>query len=148
MKTSTKKLAGGIGILTMVALFAACNTPLLSTGTGDDNLLSASRNIGSERPALGLADTLAVFGGGAGITNQGTLTVIDGNMGTTGASTMITGFHSETFSYAETPLNVGTVIGNVYTNAPQGTAEDFEYAKAVAADACYPASTNPLLDPS
>ena len=135
MRTSTKKLAGGIGILAIAALFAACNSPMLSTGTGNDTNLTAPRTIGSERPALGLANTMAVFGGGAGITNQGMSTIIDGDMGTTGASTMITGFHSETFSYAETPLNIGFVTGNVYTNAPQGTAEDFEYAKVVAADA-------------
>jgi hypothetical protein len=56
-------------------------------------------------------------------------------MGTTGASTMITGFHSSVFSYAETPLNVGVVNRNVYTNAPEGTAETFAFATAAAADA-------------
>jgi hypothetical protein len=86
-------------------------------------------------PSLGSAASFAVFGGGAGITNAGTETRIIGDMGTTGASTMITGFHSSSFSYAETPLNVGAVSGNVYTNAPQGSASDFAYATAVAGDA-------------
>ncbi len=86
-------------------------------------------------PSLGAASTFAVFGGGAGITNQGTATAITGDMGTTGASTMITGFHSSVFSYSETPLNIGAVSGTVYTNAPEGTVSDFVYANAAAADA-------------
>jgi hypothetical protein len=48
---------------------------------------------------------------------------------------MITGFHSSVFSYAETPLNIGAVSGWVYTNAPEGTVNDFVYATAAAADA-------------
>ena len=68
-----------------------------------------------------MAASFAVFGGGAGITNQGNGTAITGDIGTTGASTMITGFHSSVFSYAETPLNVGSVSGSVYTDAPQGS---------------------------
>lgn len=136
MRTVTNKLMNGIGILTMGALIASCNSPMgLSAGVDADELLAVSRGISPEVPSLGLAETFAAFGGGAGITNQGTKTMIDGDMGTTGASTMITGFHSATFSYAETPLNVGAVTGNVYTNAPQGTASDFEYAKLVVADA-------------
>jgi hypothetical protein len=82
-----------------------------------------------------MAASYAVFGGGAGITNQGISTAISGDIGTTGASTMITGFHSSSFSYAETPLNIGSVSGNVYTNAPQGTVADFAIATATAADA-------------
>jgi hypothetical protein len=95
-----------------------------------------ARSIASPgAPNLGLAASFAVFGGGAGITNQGTGTAITGDMGTTGASTMITGFHSSVFSYAETPLNVGAVSGKVYSNAPQGSVADFAYASAAAADA-------------
>jgi hypothetical protein len=48
---------------------------------------------------------------------------------------MLTGFHSPTFVYTETPLNVGTVDGLVVTDAPQGTPADFTLAQAVAADA-------------
>jgi hypothetical protein len=107
----------------------------MGLGIDSDALLASSRAISPARSSLGLAETFAAFGGGAGITNQGTRTMIDGDMGTTGASTMITGFHSATFNYVETPLNVGAVTGNVYTNAPQGSASDFEYAKLVAADA-------------
>jgi hypothetical protein len=97
--------------------------------------MGVARTVNPEATNLGLAASFAVFGGGAGITNQGTATAITGDMGATGASTMITGFHSSVFSYAETPLNIGAVNGNVYTDAPQGTAETFAYATATAADA-------------
>ena len=134
MRTFTNKMTNGIGILALGAFLASCNSPM-GLGIDSDALLASSRAISPARSSLGLAETFAAFGGGAGITNQGTRTMIDGDMGTTGASTMITGFHSATFNYVETPLNVGAVTGNVYTNAPQGSASDFEYAKLVAADA-------------
>lgn len=60
-----------------------------------------------------------VFGGSAGITNHGLNTVINnGSIGTTGASTLITGFHDANNSYTETPLDSGNVTGNIYTDAP------------------------------
>jgi hypothetical protein len=118
----------------MLAFIAACTSPMMSE-LGDVSQQGAQSLEGSEAPNLGLAASFAVFGGGAGITNQGTATAITGDMGTTGASTMITGFHSSTFSYAETPLNVGAVNGNVYTDAPEGTADTFAFATAAAADA-------------
>jgi hypothetical protein len=53
------------------------------------------------------------------MTNQGILTVINGNIGTTGASTTMTGFHDATGDiYTETPLNIGTVNGTIYTAPP------------------------------
>jgi len=60
------------------------------------------------------------FGGNAGITNQGIYTVINnGSIGTTAASTLITGFHDSTGDiYTETPLNIGNVTGRIYTDAP------------------------------
>jgi hypothetical protein len=128
MKTFTKKVLGGFAILMLAAFVAACNMPLGASFGG-------ARTAISEAPSLGAASSFAVFGGGAGITNQGTATAITGDMGTTGASTMITGFHSSVFSYDETPLNVGAVSGTVYTNAPEGTVSDFVYANAAAADA-------------
>src|ERR1700760_3621895 len=42
---------------------------------------------------LGTASFFGGFGGGAGMTNMGVETVINGNIGTTGVSTLITGFH-------------------------------------------------------
>jgi hypothetical protein len=134
MKTYTKKVLGGFGILILAAIFGSCSFSMLSN-PGDVSQQGNRSSTGPEAPSLGLAASFAVFGGGAGITSQGTMTSITGDMGTTGASTMITGFHSSVFSYAETPLNVGAVNGNVYTDAPQGTVETFAYATAAAADA-------------
>jgi len=132
MKTYTKKVLGGFGVLTLAAFFAACAVPF----SPDVGLSRAMPKASvASAPSLGAASTFAVFGGGAGITNQGTATAITGDMGTTGASTMITGFHSSVFSYSETPLNIGAVSGTVYTNAPEGTVSDFVYANAAAADA-------------
>jgi hypothetical protein len=83
-----------------------------------------------------MADTFAVFGGGAGITNQGLSTVITGDMGTPGIPGMITGFHDPVNSYTETPLNVGAVSGEIYTDAPPpGTPLSFGVAQSVATDA-------------
>ena len=132
MKTYTKKVLGGFGVLTLAAFFAACAVPFSPEVGLSRTMPKASV---ASAPSLGAASTFAVFGGGAGITNQGTATAITGNMGTTGASTMITGFHSSVFSYSETPLNIGAVSGTVYTNAPEGTVSDFVYANAAAADA-------------
>jgi hypothetical protein len=132
MKTYTKKVLGGLGVLTLAAFFAACAVPFSPEVGLSRTMPKASV---ASAPSLGAASTFAVFGGGAGITNQGTATAITGDMGTTGASTMITGFHSSVFSYSETPLNIGAVSGTVYTNAPEGTVSDFVYANAAAADA-------------
>jgi len=133
MNTFRQKVLGGVVVLAIAAFIGACAMP---TAAGA-SLRASSRSVVASpaAPSLGRAASFAVFGGGAGITNQGTGTAITGDIGTTGASTMITGFHSSVFSYAETPLNVGSVSGNVYTNAPQGSVADFAYANATAADA-------------
>jgi hypothetical protein len=57
------------------------------------------------------------------MTNQGIETVINGNIGTTAVSTLITGFHDAGPGciYTETPLNVGTVNGSIDTAAPPPT---------------------------
>ncbi|MDI1247058.1 MAG: ice-binding family protein [Rhodoferax sp.] len=70
--------------------------------------------------ALNLAEPFGTFGGTAGMTNMGTLTVINGDIGTTATGTsMVTGFHeSLAFGddiYTETTLNKGTVNGMIYT---------------------------------
>jgi hypothetical protein len=80
-----------------------------------------------------------VFGGSAGVTNQGLNTVINnGGLGTTGASTLITGFHDGTNGdvYTETPLNKGLVTGGIFTAPPPpGTAASFAIATQGLADA-------------
>jgi hypothetical protein len=97
--------------------------------------------------ALGAAAPFGNFGGSAGTTNQGLLTVVNGDIGTTAASTLITGFHhglpAAGCTYTETALNVGTVNGGIFTAAPpptvacptDGTAATFLIAQNARADA-------------
>ena len=94
---------------------------------------------------LGSASLFGTFGGSAGMTSQGLNTVINGNIGTTAVSTAVTGFHDAGpgCTYTETPLNVGTVNGLIYTAAPpptvacpsEGTATTFAIATQARADA-------------
>ncbi|MGD0648437.1 MAG: Ig-like domain-containing protein [Acidobacteriaceae bacterium] len=84
-------------------------------------------------PPVVLGPTISLFGafgGSAGITNQGTETVINGGIGTTGASTLVTGFYDESVpavagvypcSYTVTPLNTGLVNGAIDTAPPPPT---------------------------
>jgi hypothetical protein len=86
-------------------------------------------------PPIVLGPTIALFGGfggGAGMTNQGIHTVINGDIGTTGASTTMTGFHDTSLpivgavwpcTYTEDPLDVGQVNGVIDTAPPPPTVE-------------------------
>ncbi len=67
--------------------------------------------------ALGSASTFGTFGGTAGMTNTGTLTLINGNIGTIATGTSaVTGFHDTAGDiYTETPANIGAVNGKIYT---------------------------------
>jgi len=84
---------------------------------------------------LGAAAPFGGFGGGAGVTNQGIFTVVNGNIGTTGISTSVTGFHDKGgFVYTETTLNIGAVNGWVYTaTAPPGSVPGVTAAAAALA---------------
>ncbi len=88
---------------------------------------------------IGSVALFGAFGGNAGITNQGLNTVINnGSIGTTAASTLITGFHDGTTAdiYTETPLNKGLVSGRIYTAPPApGNATSFAIAAQGLADA-------------
>jgi Ice-binding-like/Bacterial Ig-like domain len=114
-------------------------------------------------PNLATAATFGSFGGGAGITNQGINTIINGDIGTTGVSTLVTGFHDHTGCiYTETTLNVGLVNGNIDTAPPpptvacpsEGTAVTAAIAQQAALDALAafnnisPASRPGGIDPS
>jgi len=73
-------------------------------------------------PVTGVVNLAAVapfgsFGGTAGMTNTGTLTIIKGDIGTIATSTAsITGFHDTSGDiYTETPANIGAVTGKIYT---------------------------------
>lgn len=95
--------------------------------------------------ALGSAASFGSFGGSAGVTNSGINTVVNGDIGTTAVSTSVTGFHDAGpgCTYTETPLNIGTVNGKIYTAAPpptaacpsEGTAVTFAIATQARADA-------------
>lgn len=101
----------------------------------------------SAQPSVNLASAapFGTFGGSAGMTNSGLLTVINGDIGTTAVSTAVTGFHDAGpgCTYTETGLNVGTVNGKIYTAAPpptvacpsEGTATTFNIALQARADA-------------
>jgi hypothetical protein len=97
---------------------------------------------------LGSASTFGNIGGGAGMTNQGLNTVVNGDIGTTAVSTTVTGFHDTAGCvYTETTSNVGLVNGTIYTAAPpptggpaacattEGTATTFTIAQKALADA-------------
>jgi hypothetical protein len=77
------------------------------------------------------------LGGNAGITNQGIFTQINnGNIATTAASTLVTGFHDATAPpfnvFTETPLNVGAVADTIYTaTAPLGSVPGVVAAQAL-----------------
>lgn len=147
----------------MAGVLAAC---LAGCGGGDDGKIlgagsgsgSASPGPAGAAPALGAAGAFGGFGGNAGMTNQGTSTVIVGaqgqpvSVGTTAASTSMTGFHDTSVpytplvsgcAYTETPLNQGAVNGTILTAAPpptitcpaEGTAATFAAAQAAAGDA-------------
>jgi len=105
-------------------------------------------------PPVMIGSTVASFGGlggGAGMTNMGIHTVINGSIATTGASSKITGFHDNTVMvagipqciYSETGSNVGLVTGAINTATPpptvgcpnEGTAATFAIATQAALEA-------------
>ena len=109
---------------------------------------------------LGTASLFGGFGGGAGMTNQGIETVINGDIGTTGASTLITGFHDAGpgCTYTETPLNIGFVNGSIDTAPPpptvacptEGTAVTMAIATQAATDVltAFNATSPALMPPT
>jgi Ice-binding-like/Bacterial Ig-like domain len=102
-------------------------------------------SAGAAAPDLGTAATFGAFGGGSGLTNQGINTVINGNIGTTAASTLVTGFNDAGpgCTYTETGSNMGMVNGSIDTAPPpptvgcpsEGTAATFAIATQAASDA-------------
>lgn len=130
----------------LIALFAGCGSGdggrIFGSGTGIGNSGGGPGPAGAA-PALGVASGFAgLAGGGAGMTNQGTSTVITGaqgqpvSIGTTAASTTVTGFHDTSVpytsanpgpaagcTYTETPLNIGTVNGTINTDGPPPTVD-------------------------
>jgi len=95
---------------------------------------------------LASAATFGTFGGSAGMTNSGILTVVNGDIGTTAASTLVTGFHDSGAGCTYTEVlgaDIGKVTGLIYTAPPpptiacptEGTAATFAIAQQARADA-------------
>ena len=123
--------------------------------TGAPNPWNFTTGSGLITPPVVLGPTVLLFGsfgGNAGITNQGINTVINGNIGTTAASTLITGFYDKSVAavagvypcaYTITTLNIGLVNGTIDTAAPpptvgcpsEGTAATFATASQAALEA-------------
>jgi len=138
---------------TSVILTATANSGyVFSSWSGDATgsvnpltiVMNSNKNITANFTAvpviiIGTAGNFGSFGGAAGITNQGLNTIINnGGIGTTAASTLITGFHSGLTGdiYTETPLNVGNSTGGIFTAPPfPGTAASFLIAQQALADA-------------
>jgi Ice-binding-like/Bacterial Ig-like domain len=92
------------------------------------------------------AAPFGTFGGSAGMTNSGILTVVNGDIGTTAVSTAVTGFHDSGAGCTYTEVlgaDVGAVTGSIDTAPPpptvscpsEGTAATFAIATQALADA-------------
>ena len=116
-----------------VLLTATPNTGFRFTGwsgdaTGSTNpltvIMNANKTITANFAPVAaplFTSIFGAFGGSAGITNQGINTRINnGSIGTTGVSTIITGFRDGTTGdvYTVTPLNNGLVSGRIHTAPP------------------------------
>jgi uncharacterized repeat protein (TIGR02543 family) len=148
-----------------VQLTATANAGYTFTGwtgdaTGTSNPLTVTMNSNKNITANFTANAVAplfksifgALGGAAGVTNQGINTVINnGAIGTTGASTLITGFHDGLAAdvYTETPLNVGLVTQGIYTAPPApGTEAKFNIVtQALAAANAFYISISPANMP-
>jgi hypothetical protein len=98
--------------------------------TGAPNPWTFTTGAAVVPPPIILGPTISLFGGfggSSGMTNQGISTVVNGDIGTTGASTTMTGFYDESVaavagvypcSYTVTPGNFGLVNGTIETAPP------------------------------
>jgi hypothetical protein len=149
LKQGTMAVSGAVTYSGSTASFTPSSNLLASTvytatiTTGAKNVAGISlvnnyvwsftTAINANLPVLGSAARFGAFGGNAGITNQGLNTIINnGGIGTTAASTLVTGFHDGLTGdvYTETPLNVGDVTGGIFTAPPApGTATSMTIAQ-------------------
>jgi len=125
--TYTSHVTTGLKDLAGVALASASST----------SFTTGSQACGAiDTVALGTIATYGAFGGGAGTTNSGIHTVVNGDLGTTAVCTLFTGFHDASNVYTETPLNIGEVTGDIFCGPPApGTTQKLAIATAAAADA-------------
>jgi hypothetical protein len=151
--TPTAPLTAGTSYTATVTTGATDVTgdPLGNTGAPNPWTFTTGTAVAPPPVVLGPTGSLfGAFGGTAGITNQGIYTVVNGDIGTTAVSTLITGFHDTSVimsgqpqcTYTETPLNIGLVNGVIDTAAPpptvgcpnEGTALTYTVAQAAALD--------------
>ena len=103
--------------------------------TGSPNPWTFTTGAAATVPPVVLGPTISLFGGfgsGAGITNQGIYTTVQGYIGTTGASTLITGFHDDSIvsitgvpqcTYTESDQSPGTGLVGAIALASPGTGQ-------------------------
>jgi hypothetical protein len=123
--------------------------------TGAPNPWSFTTGTAVVPPLVVLGPTISLFGGfagTAGMTNTGTLTLINGDSGTTAVGfSSFTGFNDDSVvvagipqcQYTETPANKGLVTGTIYSPlvvpapfvCPEGTAADIAIADEALAEA-------------
>jgi len=127
-------LVNGVAHLAFILIMAILVSSLPGYGSSAMPVTANTTSVD-----LGAAAAFAGFGGGSGLTNQGIFTVINGDIGTTGASALITGFHDAEAVYTETPLNSGTVNGAIHTpTGPPGSVPGaIAAAAALAAQSAY-----------
>jgi len=103
-------------------------------------------------PDLRVVVAFGVFGGTAGVTNEGLDTHIDGNLGSTAACSQVTGLHDPVNAFTQTAQNAGEVNGLVFCAPPlPGTATSAAVAAQVRGEAqaayaelvALPAGTDP-----
>ncbi|OYX85119.1 MAG: hypothetical protein B7Y83_05865 [Flavobacteriales bacterium 32-34-25] len=129
--TISPNSAGTMFTFTPVVPLAGNTLYTVTITTGAQNTLGtalASNHIWNFRtliPVISPVNTFnglgfGVFGGNAGITNQGLFTVVNGSMGTTAVASTVTGFTDGTNgdTYIVTPLNNGLVTNGIFADAP------------------------------
>ena len=152
IKQGAANVPGTVKLVGTVATFTP-SVSLLPNTTYTATITTAAKDLSGNRIAnnyvwtfttmpaiaeiLQSAATYGGFGGSAGLTNQGIFTVINGDIGTTAACTLVTGFHDKGGEvYTETPLNVGNVKGEITCAPPApGTATKFAAAVLALGDA-------------
>lgn len=165
-KPTTNLLANTQYTVTLLGVTDLLGNQLATTG-GVPNPWIFTTGAGIIPPPVVLGSTISLFagfGGGAGMTNQGIYTVVNGAIGTTGASMTMTGFYDTSVaavagvypcSYTVTPSNMGLVNGPIDTAPPppsgacssEGTATTFTIATQAALEARTAYNTLQTLPP-